>query len=157
MIRSAQPDDLPALVQLEQQCNPSPWSATQLAAAFHTPNHIIIDATDKTINETPAKTINGNQANIAAMLVWQQVCDEWEIHLIDTLPAYRRQGRAQRLLNHLFHTVRTQQQSGRVLLEVRAGNHAALALYRRNGFIECGCRRGYYSDTEDAILMEKTC
>jgi ribosomal-protein-alanine N-acetyltransferase len=42
----------------------------------------------------------------------------------------------------------------RVLLEVRASNAAALALYRRAGFIEDGLRRGYYSDpTEDAVLM----
>ena len=45
----------------------------------------------------------------------------------------------------------------RILLEVRAGNAAAQALYRRNGFIECGRRKGYYGGVEDAVLMEKTC
>ena len=39
-------------------------------------------------------------------------------------------------------------------LEVRAGNTPALRLYRRNGFLEDGLRKNYYSDpVEDAVLM----
>src|SRR5205814_1250954 len=40
------------------------------------------------------------------------------------------------------------------LLEVRAGNVEAQALYRRFGFEVAGRRRNYYRDpTEDALLM----
>jgi ribosomal-protein-alanine N-acetyltransferase len=40
-------------------------------------------------------------------------------------------------------------------LEVRAGNLAALTLYRRFGFVEVGRRKGYYRDpAEDAVLMD---
>jgi ribosomal-protein-alanine N-acetyltransferase len=39
---------------------------------------------------------------------------------------------------------------------VRAGNAAALALYRRFGFAQSGCRRGYYPDNgEDALLLTR--
>ena len=39
-------------------------------------------------------------------------------------------------------------------LEVRAGNVAAQALYRKFGFEEAGVRKGYYQDNgEDAIIM----
>jgi [ribosomal protein S18]-alanine N-acetyltransferase len=39
-------------------------------------------------------------------------------------------------------------------LEVRAGNAAAQALYRRFGFAPVGVRKNYYSETgEDAIVM----
>ncbi|MDN3521310.1 GNAT family N-acetyltransferase [Halomonas ramblicola] len=49
--------------------------------------------------------------------------------------------------------------SERLLLEVRAGNAAAIDLYRGSGFREDGRRTGYYpppepgADREDAILM----
>jgi ribosomal-protein-alanine N-acetyltransferase len=41
-----------------------------------------------------------------------------------------------------------------IILEVRAGNRAALEFYARFMFSSYGVRRGYYADThEDAILM----
>lgn len=40
-------------------------------------------------------------------------------------------------------------------LEVRAGNAAAVALYRRLGFEEVGRRRRYYADGSDALLMTR--
>jgi ribosomal-protein-alanine N-acetyltransferase len=41
-----------------------------------------------------------------------------------------------------------------VVLEVRASNHPALALYRRLGFVESGRRKDYYQiPVEDALLM----
>jgi ribosomal-protein-alanine N-acetyltransferase len=41
-----------------------------------------------------------------------------------------------------------------VLLEVRAGNASALALYKKYGFVVAGVRLRYYKDNnEDAILM----
>ncbi|MDO8964703.1 MAG: tRNA (adenosine(37)-N6)-threonylcarbamoyltransferase complex transferase subunit TsaD [Coriobacteriia bacterium] len=43
---------------------------------------------------------------------------------------------------------------GKLTLEVRPGNEAALGLYRDAGFVESGRRPGYYSDTgEDALIM----
>lgn len=41
-----------------------------------------------------------------------------------------------------------------VELEVRAGNHAAIAMYRRTGWRQTGRRPKYYQDpAEDAVLM----
>lgn len=43
---------------------------------------------------------------------------------------------------------------GAVTLEVRASNEAALALYRRFGFVPEGVRKGYYSKPiEDALVL----
>ena len=43
---------------------------------------------------------------------------------------------------------------GSALLEVRASNAAAIAMYQRHlGFATVGRRRGYYADGEDALLM----
>jgi ribosomal-protein-alanine N-acetyltransferase len=43
-----------------------------------------------------------------------------------------------------------------VTLEVRASNHAAIALYRSLGFRSIGTRTAYYPDDgEDALIMWK--
>jgi ribosomal-protein-alanine N-acetyltransferase len=44
----------------------------------------------------------------------------------------------------------------RAWLEVRTGNAAAIALYRRFGFVEAGCRKKYYADGADALVMERS-
>jgi ribosomal-protein-alanine N-acetyltransferase len=40
-----------------------------------------------------------------------------------------------------------------IQLEVRAGNHAARALYESVGFVEQRSRNRYYTDGEDAVEM----
>ena len=42
------------------------------------------------------------------------------------------------------------------LLEVRSSNHPALRLYQeRLGFALIGRRRGYYADSEDALVLRR--
>jgi ribosomal protein S18 acetylase RimI-like enzyme len=41
----------------------------------------------------------------------------------------------------------------RILLEARAGNAPALALYARLGFERFHVREGYYADGEDAVEL----
>jgi ribosomal-protein-alanine N-acetyltransferase len=43
----------------------------------------------------------------------------------------------------------------RVLLEVEAGNGAAVAMYERNGFETIDRRAAYYADGTDALVMAK--
>ena len=85
-------------------------------------------------------------------LIWRAADER---HLLDLAvdPAARRSGAARSLLTHVVDTARADGASV-VLLEVRASNVAALALYRAVGFSETGVRRAYYSDNaEDAITM----
>ena len=42
-----------------------------------------------------------------------------------------------------------------LLLEVRADNAAALALYARHGFARLALRRGYYGPGADAVVMRR--
>lgn len=42
-----------------------------------------------------------------------------------------------------------------MLLEVRASNDAAIALYERLDFKRTGVRNNYYEGVDDALLMEK--
>lgn len=145
-IRMAQIEDCTHLAILDKQCNPSPWSATQFESCLK--NHL---------NTLLIQQIN---ENITGFIVWQSIGDESELHLIATLPEYRRQGLASTLLQKWFQTAQTQNIT-RLFLEVRASNKAAQHLYHKYGFQEYNRRKNYYSSTngtnEDAILMEKSC
>ena len=44
----------------------------------------------------------------------------------------------------------------RILLEVGSRNNFALSLYRQLGFSQIALRKGYYSNGEDALVMEKS-
>lgn len=93
---------------------------------------------------------------------------EAELQAILVAEAYRRRGGAASLMRAVIAQARAWG-SERLLLEVRAGNAAAIALYRRVGFGEDGRRRGYYppaptggsqttgardgAPREDALLM----
>lgn len=89
---------------------------------------------------------------MGAVVAWLLV-DELHIATLATHPEFRRQGIAQALLTAVL---RRGAQEGAVssFLEVRAGNLAAQALYRKFGYEATGLRRRYYRDNdEDAILM----
>ena len=77
-----------------------------------------------------------------------------EIHLLNLAvrDEYRRRGLARRLLKAMVSLGR-RIGVGRIFLEVRPTNMAALALYRSFGFQPAGRRAGYYDSGEDAQLM----
>ncbi|MCI0510867.1 [SSU ribosomal protein S18P]-alanine acetyltransferase [Chromohalobacter marismortui] len=94
-----------------------------------------------------------------AVLAWLPF--EAELQAITVAPSARRQGMAGMLLTHLV-TRAHQGGAERLLLEVRASNAPALALYRQYGFDEDGRRHGYYPPVgtrggkrEAAVLMSR--
>ena len=90
---------------------------------------------------------------VAAMLVLWFIIDEAHVATIAVHPDYRRQGIGEQILLGALRSVRTEG-AERAFLEVRAGNLAAQAMYKKYGFVIAGVRRGYYKDNnEDALLM----
>ena len=86
--------------------------------------------------------------------VCQRVGGEAEVLRLGVRPALRRQGWGRRLLEGVRERLR-EDGTARIFLEVRAGNAAALRLYRAAGFRETGCRRNYYAHPrENAVMME---
>jgi ribosomal-protein-alanine N-acetyltransferase len=77
-----------------------------------------------------------------------------ELHLLNVAVAipWRRQGIGRALVNDLIAYGRAHAVA-RVLLEVRAGNLAAITLYEQLGFTRFNVRERYYADDEDAIEM----
>ena len=76
-----------------------------------------------------------------------------QILKVGTAPAWRRRGIARELLAHVAADARNLG-AQTVSLEVRAGNEGAQALYKALGLAPVGTRPRYYSDREDALIMQ---
>jgi [ribosomal protein S18]-alanine N-acetyltransferase len=89
-------------------------------------------------------------------IVGYGVIDHWEDqeHLISIAVDQnnRRKGFGERILIELEKRSSKQKT---LKLEVRQSNVAAIALYLKRGFVTAGLAEGYYTDGEDAIIMEK--
>jgi [ribosomal protein S18]-alanine N-acetyltransferase len=86
------------------------------------------------------------------MLLGRVAADEADILTLAVAPVVRRLGIATALLRAAKAEIGIR--GGRsIFLEVATGNAAALALYRREGFIEVGRRRRYYADATDALVL----
>ncbi|MCC5881236.1 MAG: GNAT family N-acetyltransferase [Halomonas sp.] len=146
-IRQLSPADLQQLQELERQ-QPWPWSSGQLSATLE-------DADSSVFGAELEGTLVGH-----AVVVRLPFEAELQAMLVTT--AMRRRGLALRLLEAVIDQSR-RWDSERLLLEVRAGNVAAIGLYRRAGFDEDGRRPGYYpplhdtadANREDAVLMSR--
>lgn len=80
---------------------------------------------------------------LAGFVLSRAVVDEAEILTIAVAPSFRRQGVGGALLAAHIATLAAQGIKA-LFLEVEAGNHAALALYRSFDFYQVGTRKGYY-------------
>ena len=76
-----------------------------------------------------------------------------QILKVGTDPAWRRRGIARELLAHVAADARNLG-AQTVSLEVRVGNEGAQALYKALGLVPVGTRPRYYSDREDALIMQ---
>jgi ribosomal-protein-alanine N-acetyltransferase len=87
------------------------------------------------------------------------LCDYPDEAFVQTIAVAREaqgKGIGALLLQALLDEAARRRQS-RVLLEVRADNDRAVALYERFGFRRSGIRRGYYSPSgADALVMTRT-
>ena len=78
---------------------------------------------------------------------------EADVQTLAVAPAARRRGIGRMLLRALLAEAE-RRGAGSVLLEVRADNEAAIALYAGHGFERIAVRRGYYQPGgQDAVIM----
>ena len=140
VIRRMRQEDVPAVHAIDTLSFSLPW-----------PEHSFLYE----VNENPAARawVVEDAGRILGMLVLWLIVDEAHIATLATHPDFRRQGLGERVLIASLKAARTEG-ARRAFLEVRAGNLAAQALYRKHGFLITGRRPQYYKDTgEDALLM----
>jgi ribosomal-protein-alanine N-acetyltransferase len=148
-LRRAVLADVPALAALEAACFTHPWTPAQIheEIARVPPDAVLV-------LEGPGSP-GGAPAGIRAYGSFRLVVDEMHVMNVAVDPRCRREGLARWLLT--FATERAVRAGARrALLELRAGNREALALYESLGFERLGVRRGYYSEpTEDALVLAR--
>lgn len=131
-------EDIPSMLALEQSCFSTPWSEEEFQEAF-TQKHFAAFG----LQIRPC---------LLAYISFYHVADELEILNFAVAPPHRRQGFGGRLLRMILQISR-KMDIRRIVLEVRAGNVPALALYEGVGFKKKGRRPAYYADTgEDALI-----
>jgi len=140
IIRKMTLDDLEQVAAIDQISFNLPWPARSFK----------FELTDNPAARCWAAELDGR---VVGMLVAWMIVDEIHIATLATHPDYRQHGIGKKLL---LYALQSAQEEGAItsFLEVRAGNTAALEMYRKSGFVEGGRRKGYYKDNgEDAVLM----
>ena len=141
IIRKMQLDDVKAIAELEKVCFSDPWSENSIASELN--------------NRLSYWLVAEIDGNVAGYVGSQSVLDGADMMNLAIAPEYRRQGIGQALVTALIDYL---QQNGIIalLLEVRASNDPAIALYRSLGFEQIGRRPNYYHHPrEDALIMRK--
>lgn len=133
---------LPAVAALEKACFPAdPWSEELFRGALSSPHACVLLAL-------------GEDGGILGYAVVSTVLDEGNLDNIAVARSARRQGVADALLSALTGFGR--ERLSRLMLEVRASNSPAIALYEKHGFHQAGLRPGYYQHPrEDAVIMTR--
>jgi len=137
--REANCADASGIYNVETQCFSSPWSL----------DSIIDDLCD---NALARYVVAVEGERIVGFCGLHEILDEGHITNAAVLPSFRRRGVGKKLIEALFSF--TENTIDRYTLEVRAGNRAAISLYKRLGFKTLGVRKAYYADNgEDAHIM----
>lgn len=141
-IRPASFDDLQKLIEIEKGIHVAPWSREHFESELSKPFSRVWLLTDDDTDE-----------KIAAYLCFWMMDDYAQILNIGVDFPYRGQGHAQRLIQSLIRDSIRDQMS-RITLEVRVSNENAIGLYRKAGFVQVSVRKRFYSNGEDAIVMD---
>ena len=147
-VRYMEERDLPQVASIEKIIFSQPWSEEGFGAALSMPDNLYVTAV-----EDGGKSPDAGETVIGYCGLYASF-EEGEIVNVAVHPDYRRHKAAQKMLRFL---IREGMQKGlkRFILEVRAGNLAAIRLYETLGFESLGIRKRFYeAPVEDALIME---
>lgn len=154
--------DIIAVATIEANIQPvDAWSAHTFMALLEQESiQLMVMCTDYCAPQTvsdEAICTEKKSSKIVGYCLYQQVFEQAEILRIGTHPDYQRQGIASKLLLAL-HVALKRCAVESLLLEVRADNTPALALYEQQAFEVIHRRRGYYQQPNlpavDALIMQ---
>ena len=140
-LRPMREADLDAVMRIEEQAYPFPWTRWIMRDCLHAGYAMWVQ-------ERAGEIVGYGVLSIAV----------GEAHVLNlcTAPGHEGEGLGRRMLQALLRVARGGG-AQRVFLEVRPSNPRAIALYERSGFNEIGRRPRYYPAAdhgrEDAIVM----
>jgi ribosomal-protein-alanine N-acetyltransferase len=126
---------------LEKICFADPWSEMSIASELQNlwSYWLVAVSDDRVVGYI------GSQSSI----------DEADVMNVAVHPEYRRQGIAEGLICTMVEELKNRGIHA-LLLEVRATNAPAIALYEKLGFQQVGLRKNYYRNPkEDALILRK--
>ena len=139
MIRIATSNDLADILSIEKKVFKHPWSKEQLSWELKSQpaaeNYVMIA-----------------RGNMVGYLFSHVVDDDVQILNIAIDIPFQHKGYGEQLLSYFLDQFNT---DSSIHLEVRKSNFPAINLYLKFGFHETGTRKGYYTDGEDAIIMQR--
>jgi len=141
ILRDMSEADLDAVLRIEREVHAHPWTAGNFSDALR--------------SKYLCKVYESETDGMVGYAILMLAVDEAELLDIAIAAGQQRHGRGRKLLEEMMALARRQNMQ-RMVLEVRASNLAAIALYRKAGFSDIGLRRDYYpaeNGREDAILM----
>jgi ribosomal-protein-alanine N-acetyltransferase len=143
-LRTALPEDIPEVAELERICYGDPWPASSFAA---------LPDNSRVFFTVARHDVRGP---VAGYVVAWYVMDEAELANLAVAPDLRGQGIGQALLDAMLSDA-SARGAAQVYLEVRESNAAARQLYGTRRFEEVGRRKRYYrTPTEDALILRRT-
>lgn len=98
------------------------------------------------------RVARGPDRSVLGYILFWHVADEIHLLNVAVAPQARRAGIGRALVDDLLAYARAKR-AAHVLLEVRASNDGAIALYEHLGFKRFNVRVRYYADDEDGIEM----
>ncbi len=135
LVRPMRLEDLPAVMEIDRQSLPIPWSKAvwreELQSSFSL--YLVL--------------VEGSA--VSGHIGVKRVADEVHVMTLAVRPGRRRRGFARALIEAALAACPGVH---RVYLEVRPSNLAARVLYGSLDFVQTGVRPGYYGD-EDALLL----
>jgi [ribosomal protein S18]-alanine N-acetyltransferase len=138
--------DLLEVVEIEEQSGLSRWGWAAYYAEMQGGNRELM---------LVAKPLQASvdERSIAGYIVARETAGELHINNVAVRDQYRRRGYGALLLGRVIDEARKKHATA-AFLEVRDGNSAAQALYKKCGFRAIAKRPNYYSDPpEDAVVM----
>ncbi len=140
-LRPATTEDLSAILQIETQVYPNPWTEEHFRLELTKPySHFLVFTDDET------------DSIVAGYLVAWVMFDECQILNIATGLNYRGLGLAKQMIQKVVSIV-AKKEIKKVVLDVRKSNAAAIQLYQQMNFNITHVRKEFYSNGEDAYQM----
>ena len=129
------------IAEIEKLCFSDPWSENSITYELPNPLSLWLVAVE--------------DDKVVGYVGSQSVLGEADMMNLAVHPDYRRRGIARKLVLELIEQLKTQG-SHVLILEVRASNDPAIALYTDLGFTQVGRRPNYYfKPKEDALILRK--
>ncbi len=137
------PDDLPAVMDIERDSFLSPWNVGMFIRELASAHSVCL----------AARMQERGESVLAGYLIFWIILDEAHLHNLAVKKEYRGRGIAGKMLGTMRDLAAKNGVTAQTL-EVRKSNSVAINLYRKCGFVVKGVRPHYYTDTdEDALIM----